>query len=254
MQAEGAHIANTPAQACDGEVLITMLADDRAVEEVLFGGNTLSALAPHAVHVSMSTLSVALSQRLQETHTQAGSAYVAAPVFGRPEAAAAAQLFIVAAGPREAIERLHPLFEAMGQRTFVVGEDAPVANLVKLTGNFLIASVIEGLGEAFALVRKWGVDPSQYLEILTSTLFSAPVYKTYGSLIAQEKYAPAGFKLPLGLKDLNLALAAAEAVAVPMPVASLIRDHFLTAIARGYQELDWSALARIAAENAGLSQ
>jgi 3-hydroxyisobutyrate dehydrogenase-like beta-hydroxyacid dehydrogenase len=254
LQAEGAHIANTPAQACGGEVLITMLADDRAVEEVLFGGNTLSALAPHAVHVSMSTLSVALSQRLQETHTQAGSAYVAAPVFGRPEAAAAAQLFIVAAGPREAIERLHPLFEAMGQRTFVVGEEAPAANLVKLTGNFLIASVIESLGEAFAVVHKYGIDPHQYLEILTNTLFSAPVYRTYGSLIAQEKYAPAGFKLPLGLKDLNLALAAAEAVAVPMPVASLIRDHFLTAIARGYQELDWSALARIAAENAGLSQ
>jgi 3-hydroxyisobutyrate dehydrogenase-like beta-hydroxyacid dehydrogenase len=238
LQAEGAHIANTPVQACGGEVLITMLADDRAVEEVLFGGDTLSALAPYAVHVSMSTLSVALSQRLQETHTQAGSAYVAAPVFGRPEAAAAAQLFIVAAGPREAIERLYPLFEAMGQRTFVVGEDAPAANLVKLTGNFLIASVIEGLGEAFALVRKWGINPSQYLEILTSTLFSAPVYKTYGSLIAQEKYAPAGFKLPLGLKDFNLALAAAETVAVPMPVASLIRDHFLTAIARGYQEFD----------------
>src|SRR5919109_1573835 len=249
-QAEGAHIANTPAQACGGEVLITMLADDRAVEEVIFGkGNVIPALAPHAVHVAMSTLSVALSQRLQEVHTQAGSAYVAAPVFGRPEAAAA-QLFIVAAGPREAIERCHPLFEAMGQRTFIVGEDAPAAILIKLTGNFLIASVIEGLGEAFALVRKWRVDPSQYLEILTSTLFSAPVYKTYGSLIAQEKYAPAGFKLPLGLKDLKLALAAAEAIAVPMPVASLIRDHFLTAIARGYQELDWSALARIAAENA----
>jgi 3-hydroxyisobutyrate dehydrogenase-like beta-hydroxyacid dehydrogenase len=254
LQAEGAHIANTPAQACDGEVLITMLADDRAVEEVIFEkGNVIPALAPHAVHVAMSTLSVALSQRLQEVHTQAGSAYVAAPVFGRPEAAAAAQLFIVAAGPREAIERCHPLFEAMGQRAFIVGEDAPAANLVKLTGNFLIASVIEGLGEAFALVRKWRVDPSQYLEILTNTLFSAPVYKTYGSLIAQEKYAPAGFKLPLGLKDLKLALAAAEAVAVPMPVASLIRDHFLTALARGYQELDWSALARIAAEDAGLS-
>jgi 3-hydroxyisobutyrate dehydrogenase-like beta-hydroxyacid dehydrogenase len=133
--------------------------------------------------LEVSTLSVALSQRLQETHTQAGSAYVAAPVFGRPEAAAAAQLFIVAAGPREAIERLHPLFEAMGQRTFVVGEDAPAANLVKLTGNFLIASVIESLGEAFAVVRKYGIDPHQYLEILTNTLFSAPVYKTYGSLI-----------------------------------------------------------------------
>jgi 3-hydroxyisobutyrate dehydrogenase-like beta-hydroxyacid dehydrogenase len=142
----------------------------------------------------------------------------------------------------------------MGQRTFVVGEDAPAANLVKLTGNFLIASVIKGLGEAFAVVRKYGIDLHQYLEILTNMLFSAPVYRTYGSLIAQEKYAPAGFKLPLGLKDLNLALAAAEAVAVTMPVASLIRDHFLTAIARGYQELDWAALARIAAENAGLSQ
>jgi 3-hydroxyisobutyrate dehydrogenase-like beta-hydroxyacid dehydrogenase len=147
-----------------------------------------------------STLSVALSQRLQETHTQAGSAYIAAPVFGRPEAAAAAQLFIVAAGPREAIERLHPLFEAMGQRTFVVGEGAPAANLVKLTGNFLIASVIESLGEAFAVVRKYGIDPHQYLEILTNTLFSALVYRTYGSLITQEKYAPGRVQVALGVK------------------------------------------------------
>ncbi|MGH8007049.1 MAG: NAD(P)-dependent oxidoreductase [Candidatus Binatia bacterium] len=252
LQAEGARITDNPADTCRGDVLITMLADDHAVEEIMFTGNLISTLAPHAVHVSMSTISVALSQRLAEAHATTGNTYVAAPVFGRPEAAAAAKLFIVAAGPTRAIEQCRPLFDALGQKMFVVGHEAPAANTVKLAGNFLIASVIESLGESFALIRKHGIDPHQYLDILTSTIFSAPVYKTYGSMIAQDKYEPPGFKLPLGLKDVRLVLAAAEAAAVPMPIASLIRDHSLTALARGYQDLDWSALARIAAENAGL--
>lgn len=252
LRADGARITDNPADTCHGDVLITMLADDHAVEEVMFTGNLISALAPHAVHVSMSTISVALSQRLAEAHTTAGNAYVAAPVFGRPDAAAAAKLFIVAAGPTQAIEQCHPVFDAVGQRTFVIGHEAPAANTVKLAGNFLIASVIESLGESFALIRKHGIDPQQYLDILTSTIFSAPVYKTYGGMIARDTYTPPGFKLPLGLKDVRLVLAAAEAAAVPMPIASLIRDHSLTALARGYQDLDWSALARIAAENAGL--
>jgi len=173
-----------------------------------------------------------------------GQIYVTAPVFGRPEAAAAAKLFIVAAGPTEAIERCQPLFGAMGQKTFVIGEKSSDANLVKLSGNFLIAATIESLGEAIALARKSGIDAHRYVDILTGTLFSAPVYKTYGEVIADEKYEPAGFKMALGFKDIRLALAAAETLQVPMPIASLVRDHFLSGLARGEGDSDWAALAR----------
>ena len=253
LAAQGAKIAESPADALRQPVLITMLADDAAIEGVLFGdGNGLAAMGQGAVHISMSTISVALSERLTEAHRNAGQAYVAAPVFGRPEAAAAAKLFVVAAGPDAQLKRCQPLFDAIGQRTFVVGDKPSAANLVKLSGNFLLAAVIECLGEAFALTRKGGVDPKLYLEILTSTLFSAPAYKTYGTIIANQQYEPAGFKMTLGLKDIRLALAAADALAAPMPVASLVHDHFLTGVARGEGDSDWAALARLAAGNAGL--
>jgi 3-hydroxyisobutyrate dehydrogenase-like beta-hydroxyacid dehydrogenase len=249
----GAKYVDKPSAACGGDVVITMLADDHAVEAVVFGPEgVVAALRPNAVHISMSTISVALSDRLAEAHKHAGQRYIAAPVFGRPEAAAAAKLFIVAAGADEDIQLCQPLFDAMGQKTFTIGEKQSSANVVKLSGNFLITSVIESLGEAFALIRKSGIDPHRYLEILTSTLFSAPVYKTYGALIADEKYEPAGFKMSLGLKDIRLALAAAEAQAVPMPVASLVHDHFVSGIAQGQGDSDWAALARLAAKNAGL--
>jgi len=230
-----------------------MLAGDDAVEAVFFGnGNGLSALGQGAVHISMSTISVALSDRLAEAHRNAGHSYVAAPVFGRPEAAAAAKLFVVAAGPEATLARCQPLLDAVGQRTFVIGDKPSSANLVKLSGNFLLAAMIECLGEAFALVRKGGIDPHRYLEILTNTLFSAPAYKTYGTIIANQQYEPAGFKMSLGLKDVRLALAAADALATPMPVASLVHDHFLAGVAQGAADSDWSALARLAAANAGL--
>ncbi len=200
----------------------------------------------------MSTISVALSRKLAEEHARRGHKYIAAPVFGRPEAAEAGKLFIVAAGDKDAVERHRPLLEALGQRVFVMGDKPEMANVVKLSGNFLIASVIESLGEAIALTRKYGIDPHQYVEFLTNSLFAAPVYKTYGNLIADEKYQPAGFKMRLGLKDMKLALAAAESADAPLPVASMIRDHMLTAIARGMEDMDWSATAKLAAENAGL--
>ncbi|HLX98794.1 MAG TPA: NAD(P)-dependent oxidoreductase [Roseiarcus sp.] len=253
LASEGAEIADSVADAARRPVVITMLADDHAVEEVFFGeGKGLSALGAGAVHISMSTISVALSERLVEAHRKAGHAYVAAPVFGRPEAAAAAKLFVVAAGPQETLTRCQPLFDAIGQRTFVIGDKPPAANLVKLSGNFLIAAMIESLGEAVALVRKGGVDPHRYVEILTNTLFSAPAYKTYGTIIANEQYEPAGFKMTLGLKDIRLALAAADTLAAPMPVASLVHDHFLAGVAQGAGESDWAGLARLAAQNAGL--
>jgi 3-hydroxyisobutyrate dehydrogenase-like beta-hydroxyacid dehydrogenase len=258
-QSLGGRVAATPGEAAAGaEVAITMLADDAAVQAVVSDkgnagkGNIFDSLPPNVVHVSMSTISVALSRRLAAAHAERKQHYVAAPVFGRPEAAAAAKLFIVAAGPEAQIERCRPLFDAMGQKTFVAGNDAPGANLIKLTGNFLITTVIEGLAESFALVRKAGLDANQFLDILTSSLFNAPIYKTYGALITAEKFEPAGFKLPLGLKDNRLLLAAAEEAAVPMPMASLVRDRFLAALAQGMGESDWSSIARISAKEAGL--
>jgi 3-hydroxyisobutyrate dehydrogenase-like beta-hydroxyacid dehydrogenase len=249
----GAHVAGRVADACRGDFLITMLSDDAAVEDVVFGeGGALAALGRNAIHISMSTISVALSDRLAEAHAKAGQGYVAAPVFGRPEAAAAAKLFIIAAGADAALVRCQPLFDVLGQETFVIGARPSMANLVKLSGNFLIASVLESLGEAFALVRKSGIDPQRYLDILTRTLFSASVYRTYGPIIAAGSVPANGFRISLALKDMRLALAAADASAVPMPVASLIRDHFIEAVAQGEGNADWSGLARLAARRAGL--
>jgi 3-hydroxyisobutyrate dehydrogenase-like beta-hydroxyacid dehydrogenase len=248
----GARIAGTPADAAAGaEALITMLADDATVEAVIFSpGNAIGTLPDGAVHISMSTISVELSRRLAASHREKRQHYLAAPVFGRPDAAAAARLFVVAAGAAEQIERCRPLFDAIGQKTFVVGEEAQAANVVKLAGNFLITTVIEGLAEAFAFGRKFGIDPHAFLDILTNSLFTAPVYRNYGSMIASDTFEPAGFKMPLGLKDNRLLLAAAEEAAVPM--ASLVHDRFLAALAQGLGEADWAAIARISYQDAGL--
>jgi 3-hydroxyisobutyrate dehydrogenase-like beta-hydroxyacid dehydrogenase len=251
---QGARVAATPGEAAAGvDVAITMLADDHALESVVFQkGAVLDSLPANAIHLSASTISVALSRRMATAHAERKQHYISAPVFGRPEAAAAAKLFVVAAGPAAQVEKCRPVFDAIGQKTFIVGEDAPGANLIKLIGNFLITAVIESLAESFALVRKSNLDANQFLEILTSTLFNAPIYKTYGGIIAAEKYEPAGFKVPLGLKDNRLLLAAAEEAAVPIPVASLVRDRFLAAMAEGLAESDWSSIAKISAREAGL--
>jgi 3-hydroxyisobutyrate dehydrogenase-like beta-hydroxyacid dehydrogenase len=200
----------------------------------------------------MSTISVALSRRLTEAHAEKQQHFVAAPVFGRPDAAAAAKLFIVAAGPAEPLERCRPLFDALGQKTFVLSTDPPAANVVKLTGNFLITTVIESLAEAMTLIRKFKLDGPAFLDFLTGSLFAAPVYRTYGSMIAAGKFEPVGFKMPLGFKDNRLLLAAAEEAGVPMPLASLVHDRFVAALAQGLAEADWSAIARISYQGAGL--
>jgi 3-hydroxyisobutyrate dehydrogenase-like beta-hydroxyacid dehydrogenase len=249
---QGATPARTVEEACDGDIVISMLADDDAVEAVTFGdGGILASLRSGAIHVSSSTISVALSERLTAAHAEADQGFVAAPVFGRPEAAAAAKLFVVAAGAPATLQGVSPVFDAIGQRTFVVSEEPKAANLVKLSGNFLIASVIESLGEAIALVGKAGVDKQEYIEILTSTLFGAPIYKTYGGLIARDEFEPAGFAAALGQKDVRLVLAAAEELQVPLPIASLLRDRFLTLLAHGGASLDWSAVGSLAAWEAG---
>jgi 3-hydroxyisobutyrate dehydrogenase-like beta-hydroxyacid dehydrogenase len=248
----GAHAATSVKDACRGDVVLTMMADDHAVEETALGPQGIAAsLGKGALHISCSTISVALSERLTEAHTKAGQRFLAAPVFGRPDAAAAAKLFIATAGPKDAIETAQPLLDAIGQKTFVLGSKPSSANLVKLSGNFLIAVVIESLGEAVALVTKGGVDRHAYIDLLTSTLFNAPVYKVYGHLIAEQKFSPAGFAAPLGAKDVRLALQAAEDLRVPLPLASLLRDRFLRLLAEGGDELDWSAISMLAAKDAG---
>jgi 3-hydroxyisobutyrate dehydrogenase-like beta-hydroxyacid dehydrogenase len=254
LQPLGATVAQTPGEAAsNAEALITMLADDRAVEQVIFApGNAIEFLRAGAVHISMSTISVAMSQGLTEAHRAKSQHYIAAPVFGRPDAAAAAKLFIVAAGPAEQTNRCRELFDAMGQKTFVIGEQAPAANLVKIAGNFMTTTVIESLAESFALVRKYGLDANTFLDVLTGSLFSAPAYRSYGSLIANGNVDRPQFKLPLGFKDNRLLLAAAEDLAVPMPMASLVHDRFVAALAQGLGEADWSAIARVSYRNAGL--
>jgi 3-hydroxyisobutyrate dehydrogenase-like beta-hydroxyacid dehydrogenase len=250
----GAKVSNTPGEAASGkEVAFTMLADDHAVESVVFGpGNILESLPAGAVHASMSTISVALSRRLAAAHSEKKQHYIATPVFGRPDAAAAGKLLVVVAGNADQIERCRPLLETVGQKTFVAGQEPQVANVFKLAGNFMISTVIESLGEAFALIRKSGSDPKTFLEVLTDSLFACPVYKNYGAMIAADKFEPVGFKLPLGFKDNTLVLAAAEEAAVPLPMANLIHDRFVTAIAQGMSAQDWAAIARISSREAGI--
>ncbi|PYV48376.1 MAG: 6-phosphogluconate dehydrogenase [Acidobacteria bacterium] len=249
---QGARYAQTVADACRGEVVITMLSDDNALENVVFGENGIATvLSPGAIHISSSTVSVALADKLTAAHAAKGQKFVAAPVFGRPEAAAAAKLFIAVAGADDAVDACMPIFNALGQRTFRFGPKPSAAALVKISGNFLIASVLESLSEVLALIGKGGLNQREYLDFLTSTLFTAPVYKTYGGLIIEKKFQPAGFAAPLGLKDVRLALSAGENLRVPLPLASLLRDRFLTLLARGGESLDWSAIAQVAAADSG---
>jgi len=254
LRSEGAKVSESPGLAAkQAEVVVTMLADDHAVESaVLHADGVVDNLPRGATHISCSTISVELSKKLAEEHSKRGQHYMAAPVFGRPDAAEAGKLFVAAAGAKEVVKRCMPVLEAIGQRVFVMGDAPEMANVVKLSGNFLIAAVIESLSEAIALTRKYGIEPHQYVDFLTNTLFAAPVYKTYGGLIADAKHEKAGFALRLGLKDVKLALAAAENVDASLPIASLVRDHMLMAIGRGFDKQDWSVLGKLAAENAGI--
>jgi 3-hydroxyisobutyrate dehydrogenase-like beta-hydroxyacid dehydrogenase len=240
------------------EIVVSMLPDDKAVWDVMFGSDPqlgtglASGLMPGAIHLSMSTIGTAAASTIESQHAKFNQAYVAAPVFGNPDAAEARQLYIVAAGAGYYIERCQPIFDILGQRTFLVGSEPAAANLIKLAGNALTAATLEMLGEVTALMRKRGGDPEQFLEILTGTMYGGRVHRIYGGKIAAQSYAP-GFVLPLALKDVRLALAEAEAAGVPMPTVSVVRDRMMAGIARGYAGLDWSALGRVAADEAGLS-
>ncbi len=251
LEAAGARVASSVEEAAARDFVVTMLADDRATTALVLDTGFIAAMPVHGVHIGMATISAELGQRLTDAHAEAGRGYVSAPVFGRPPAAAAKQLFIVAAGASDALDRCTPVFEALGQRTFTVGDEPVRANVIKISGNFMLASMIESLGEAFALSGRYGVAPAQLLEILTGSIFPVPAYRIYGGIIANGNFEPPGFPLRLGLKDIRLALAAADGKEVALPIASLVRDHYLKALTRGYENLDWAALALVSMEDAG---
>jgi 3-hydroxyisobutyrate dehydrogenase-like beta-hydroxyacid dehydrogenase len=249
----GARVATRVSDACSGDVVITMVANDDAVDDVVFSeGGLYASLKPGGIHLSMSTISVALAERLTESHALASQKFVSAPVFGRPDAAAAGKLFIVASGAADALQCVEPLFATMGQLTLPVSERPRDASLVKISGNFMIASMTQALGEAVALVRKAGIAPQTFVDAMTSTIFNVPIYKAYGGLIANSTFSPPGFAASLGYKDLGLVLAAADALRVPMPLASLLRDRLLRVLAEGGESLDWTAVAALSAADAGL--
>ena len=250
----GAKVARTADRAVLGDAVCSMLANDQAVRAVFLDSGLLDAMDPGTVHVNHATISAALAQELAEAHAARGIDYVAAPVFGRPEAAAAAKLNIVVAGKAAAIDKVRPLLDAMGAKTWPMGEAPERANVVKIAGNFMLAAAIESMAEASALTRAHGIGAADFLEVMTSTLFAAPAYQGYGKLIAEERYSPAGFTMPLGLKDVGLALSAGEAKRVPLPFAGVLRENFLDALAHGGEDLDWSALALVAARRAGLDK
>jgi 3-hydroxyisobutyrate dehydrogenase-like beta-hydroxyacid dehydrogenase len=250
---EGARVATSPADAClDAEAVMTMVSDDHALEEIVFGKDGIAAAVPqHCVHISHSTISTALARRLDTEHTQRKQGFLSAPVFGRPEAAEAKRLLVLAAGPSDLVERYRPLLDAIGRQTFLVGAEPWQANIAKLCGNFMIVSAIEAFGEASATLRKAEVAPEMFLEMMTA-LFGSLVITNYGRAIVEETFEPAGFALRLGLKDVRLMLAASEECTSPMPLASVVRDQFISALARGQGEMDWSSVARVAARAAGL--
>ncbi len=254
MTQAGAVLAGSPKEAAAGrEVVITMLADDAALDAVLYGDDgMLAGLATGALHISMSTIAVATAERLAREHLAREQRLLCAPVFGRPEAAAAGKLFIIAAGDPADVAHAGPIFTAVGQQVFSIGTTPAAAALVKLCGNFMILSAIEALAEAMTLAEKGGVAKSLLLEVLTGSLFNAPVYHNYGKILVEEKFKPAGFAAPLGLKDMRLAGQSADHLRVPMPLLNVLRDHLLQTIAVEGEDVDWSGIGLSIAKNSGL--
>ena len=249
----GARAVAGLAELRDCDIVVTSLPDDDALAAVALGRQGLaSALAPGAVHISTSTVSPAMSRRVAEEHARHRQDYIAAAVLGNPDFARERKLFILAAGPRAALEKVRPLLERLGQRLFVIGEDAGLANLAKLAANVLTATTLECMGEVLALMEKGGIDGHLAFDMLTNSLFDSRVHKTYGGKIIEGRFSPPGMAVPLAVKDMRLALAEAERSAVPMPAASLVHDRLVAMEARGWSNLDWSALGLLAAVDAGL--
>jgi 3-hydroxyisobutyrate dehydrogenase-like beta-hydroxyacid dehydrogenase len=250
---QGVTVLDSPAAAFQGDAVITMLADDKAVRSVICDSGALRTARKHCVHVMSSTISLALVEELKEKHCAAGIAYVAAPVFGVPAAAANAQLNIVVAGEETAVATVQPLFDALGQKTWKLGTDPKRANVAKIAGNMMITLAMEAMGEATALTESHGVKAAEFLDIITNTLFASPSYKRYGGFIATYTYEP-GFKLTLGLKDVNLAFEAAAEKNITLPAAQIVRENMLEAIDQGLGAKDWSILAKVTRRRAGLSE
>lgn len=251
---KGAEVANSPDEVVEpGGIVITSVANDQALEEVVLGENgILSKLGTDGIHLSMSTVSPVIAQKLAQLHQQQGSHYLGAPVFGRPDAVVARKLWICLSGNRAAKERVRSVLDKLGQGVFDFGEEAGAANVVKIAGNFLIISAIEAMAEAFTLAEKNGIERTQIANLFAQTLFACPIYQNYGNAIAQQQYEPAGFKLSLGLKDVTLALQTAQESQMPLPIASLLHDRLIAAVARGKGDIDWTGLALSISEEAGL--
>jgi len=250
---QGARVAGKAADAAENaEVLHSMLANDAAVRDVLLAGGVLDALPKGAVHVNHATLSIALVQELIEAHESRGLGFVSAPVFGRPSVAAQGGLNIVVSGKADAVATVQPLLELLAQKIWPMGDDPVRAAIVKIGGNFMIGAAIESMAEATTLTRAHGVSAKEFLDVMSNSIFAAPIYKNYGGMIAEDTYTPAGFKLSLGFKDVGLARAAAEVKRVPMPLASLLHDALLESLAGGDADIDWAGMARVAAARARL--
>ena len=249
---QGAVAAQTPQAAMQGDAVFSVLSNDAVMREVGLAGPLLAKAKSGLIHVNMATISAAFAQELQAAHAKAGLAYLSAPVFGRPDMAAAAQLVLVAAGDAVARDAMQPVFDRIGSRTVWLGEDAQKANLFKIAGNFMIASEMQATGEAFALLRKGGVDPAAFHDVMSGRLFTGAVFKSYGQMILNRQYEPAGFALTLGLKDVNLARTAAEGLGMAMPTADLLQRNYNQAVEWGWQDKDWSAIGEVPAKKAGL--
>lgn len=249
----GAVRANSVDETLAGEIVFSMLADDQAVQDVLLSSGAFDHAGQGIVHVNLSTVSVDLAKKLGAFHRERGQEYISAPVVGRPDIAQAGQLVIVAAGPAVALKTAQPLLETFSRKIWIVGDEAERANAVKLAINLMLTAAIESMGEAATLVRGYGLSPGQLLDITNTSIFACPVYQIYGKAMVEEKYEPAGFPVHLGAKDVRLGLAAAEAVHVPMPIASAVRDSLLQAIAMGHGTKDLAVLGQVARARAGLS-
>ena len=250
--AKGAVAASTPEAALQGDAVFSMLSNDAVMREVGLAGPLLAHAKKGLIHVNMATISAAFARELQAAHAKAGLSYISAPVFGRPDMAAAAQLVIVAGGDAAAIATMQPVFGAISARTVPVGDDAQKANLFKIAGNFMIASEMQAIGEAFALLKKGGVDPAAFHDVMSGRLFTGAVFKNYGLMVLNRQYEPAGFALTLGLKDVNLARAAAAELDVAMPTADLAKTNYDQVVAWGWKDWDWSAIGEIPLKKAGL--
>lgn len=246
----GATHVSSPQAIGDVDVLITCVTDGAAEDAVIFESGLIDRLPKACVHASCTTTGIDSARKLAAEHGKRGRLFVAAPVLGRAvDMAPAGKLFVIAAGPPEGIARCTPLFEAVGQRTFVFGADPVSAVAVKLAVNFMILAAVEAMSEAFVLTTRYGVRRSDFHEFITATLFSAGPYKSYGKLIEQDSFTPANFAVPLGLKDAKLAIDAAEKVNMALPAGNVARDHLVQALAQGYGEEDWAVIARVIANN-----